>query len=805
VGSPRLCGRFLTVVARSPIGTANIADPSHRAFIGDRFAQLFVQYLEFWNQMPLSHLPTIQGSSTSISELEEISKILRAACREALAMQPPLPEKISSVFTAASTGRSPDDSLSFGLEELNSMAASIRHELYIAFMVLHITGHADVDMCEDVWLWALRSVCTRRGHPVMQLGAATLTRLAYSAAISVAEDSTGADAPYVQIPSSVVSLLQNASVWGYLLEGLARDRAIKSSSEGGNGGAAQWSSGVDRILRVADYVQQGFPRWLSSIGYQNRSLSLFAFKTQHAGLVMSLLLSIPEDAFNAEFVGAILEQSKTIPSTNEDEDAGNNTLRAELFGGICRIVQSGLESLGPEHRDRLEKISAVLISYLSEQVQSISFAYCKDWADAVIFGFSACPVRLSERDLQSDVSISDFLFQKFGSILAELSVMASQQAEAASADSTSDEGFARHAKYILLFKALLSADLSYASTVHSTDVGLLRGPSASRAMEMDGAPSKLMSYRQHYTPSCDVAATAFRLRHAGAEATDANTSSSVALRTVDALLLSGSAFVSPYRAVRVEMAGVLDLLADAHLDRPTEDIHRLVSRLEDTIKQSGGLLASDEVSAATIAGVEGSKKSSPAHWATELAAYWLENAANRIVFRHSSIYAPLVQVVAIGSASADIELAGICNRTLVTVVGFAYRDCCSANDNAAKWNADTMRGKSSVRVDSGQQPDTLAHVLVRLGVLISTKQSWRIKQICFFAVGIALMNNWSCMDLSERKVIRDIFNAGLLDPKPEIQAFACVGMTVYLRTKSLSEFASLAAAYQKNNDIFAAR
>lgn len=801
VATPRLCGRFLTIVARSPIGTANIADPSHRETIGDKFAQLFVQYLDFWNQMPLSQLPTQQGQTTSPSELEEISKILRSASREALQMQPGLPEKLVAVFAATATNDVSGDNAGFGLNELSGIAASIRHELYIAFIILHITGHTDVDMNEDAWMWALQSVCTRRGHPVMQLGAATLTRLAYSAAISVAEQSAGTGAPFLQMPKSIVSLLQNTSLWGFLLEGLARDRTVKSSAESGGGGSAQWSAGVDRMLRAADYIQQGFPRWISSIGYQHRSLSMFSFKTHHAGLFMCLLLSIPQVSLNADFVSAILDASKTIPSTNEDEAVGNNTLRAELFGGICRIVQSGYQSLGLEHRARLDGISNVLISYLSEQVQSISFAYCKDWADAVIFGFSASPVTLSAKEeSNAGTNVSDFLFQKFSSVLSELSSTASEQAEAASPDGASaDEGFARHAKYILLFKALVSADLSYASTVHSTDVGRLSSAKEQPTdMEVDGGAPKLMSYRQHHIPSCDVAATAFRLRHNGGVSGERNTSSSVAVRVVDLLLQSGSTFVSPYRAVRVEMADLLDLLTDAHLDRPTEDLHLLVTRLEDIIKQCGGVLGSEDGSSAITEGV---KKSSAAHWATELAASWLENASGRIVFRNSAFMSSLVQIVAVGSASADIELAKICQRTLILSVMFTYRDCC---DNAAKWNADSLRGSMSVRIAPGQ-PDALSTLLAGLGQLVSTKQSWRIKQNCLLCLCGGFFNNWACMDIAERKGIKDIFNAALFDPKPEIQAIARAGLVAYLMTKSLSELASLAAAYQKNNDIFAAR
>jgi hypothetical protein len=70
---------------------------------------------------------------------------------------------------------------------------------------------------------------------------------------------------------------------------------------------------------------------------------------------------------------------------------------------------------------------------------------------------------------------------------------------------------------------------------------------------------------------------------------------------------------------------------------------------------------------------------------------------------------------------------------------------------------------------------------------------------------IVMANAWSLLSTEARTLAKNIFAAGLDDPKPEVQNLAKMGLVSYLAMKPIEELTKIALQYTKNSDVFADR
>lgn len=151
-------------------------------------------------------------------------------------------------------------------------------------------------------------------------------------------------------------------------------------------------------------------------------------------------------------------------------------------------------------------------------------------------------------------------------------------------------------------------------------------------------------------------------------------------------------------------------------------------------------------------------------------------------YRISHLLVDLFTVLLDGCGHGEIEVAKQCHNTTIMV--------CSA---VQVFDRDALGPEDPITA--------LSHIIQRN----TNNPSWHIRETVQIVAGVLLVNNWMVLSTDERKSIRDVFNEGMLDSKPEVQNLARLGMTAYLVAKPIEELNTLANAYIKNCNAFAER
>jgi hypothetical protein len=108
------------------------------------------------------------------------------------------------------------------------------------------------------------------------------------------------------------------------------------------------------------------------------------------------------------------------------------------------------------------------------------------------------------------------------------------------------------------------------------------------------------------------------------------------------------------------------------------------------------------------------------------------------------------------------------------------------------------------RVNSSCTPD-LVRSLFGVVAEMAVHPSWHVRHASVVCAANIYAYNQSMLSVDEKKQVRDIFNGAFHDAHPDVQAQAQNGMVDYLVGKPLAEVEKLAAAYEKNCNIFADR
>ena len=487
--------RFLrAIVDATSVMTITINEVDKRELIVKKIADLFIKYVEKWQHNPLT-----DSDVTAILELfERITK--------------------------------PNEAV--------SAAVGLRAESFVSFIVLHLISHRDVSsrIPPEMWVWIVNNVVSNSGPP-QQINTTTFTKLCYLV-----------DTKVIPAPLNHVNLL-TPSMYKSLLQGVALSHPHDNSNEDGNV-AAQWSRGIGHVLRCANQMAGKIEPNLIRIR-SSSSICSNAFKRHH----MLLFSTLPKvlgyfqqavDGFESpllDFVTNMLQASKSLADTSEEEARSGNITRAELFGGFYRgLVNADTFTTDGTWRGKVESL---LISFLEENMEKISKDFALDWAEAVK---DAC-IYVSPAAAQQDGPVLHSKLHQyvFGGYQKTLK---SNDSMEISGEIVVEDGFAKYEKLLLLTKAYLWADIAVSMVVQR--------------------PSSVGYTLLHYTCS--------ECNH----------------------------LVSPYRSTRVETAAILGLFSEIYIASDANSsallessLHTIFTSLAGTVKSSDSA-AVDDITAKKI-------------------------------------------------------------------------------------------------------------------------------------------------------------------------------------------------------------
>lgn len=355
-----------------------------------------------------------------------------------------------------------------GVQDVPSTAAftrGIRSDTYAGYVALHLIGHNDIPMQPSMWQWALQTVISTRGQPLQYLGWAAAIKLSH---LSLKRDSAAQSASVIMATLfkdtlaasttaatvSVASSTPNASValsisvqqssvrngWVDFLQGVSVCHSHASSGEGN----AQWTRGIAEILHSAEYLRNVFPRKMFDAKSDNNEFSS-CVQAVNVGMfwsLFSLLQKAQPTLLSTAFLSQVMSASKELVFASPEEERCNNATRAELFGGLYRLV------LTAPAEPRLWELDSLLTDFVTEQLEKASHEFATDYAEAI---FMASVGLILPRDLK----LFDLVNKGLEWVLRppDGSVQ------------SGDDGFTRLDNKLLLAEALLLSD-NTTSVVH---------------------------------------------------------------------------------------------------------------------------------------------------------------------------------------------------------------------------------------------------------------------------------------------------------------------------------------------------
>ena len=581
----------------------------------------------------------------------------------------------SSPVTVNGNGESDSSVVSFGM----------RHATFASYLVLHMIGHDDVALPPGVWKWAVSAVMDAVGEPAQLIGLAAMGKIAYILSLKDTHRNVA------DLRQEVEQSLRHMD-WTRLLSGIARNH-YKSE---GNGD--EWSGAFNQILRGTMYLGLFLPRQRFSTTSDHNTFSRY-FKKEHAVIFASFANIMNGGKLNGDFMDIIFNAADEVPTTNEDEVKGLNALKAEIYSGFCRATfeasSCAVENLSSEEKTTLQMY---LKEKLSKSINSISLEFSKDWADALSFGLASTPIDASN-------PVSCYILKEL-----EKTMLKSER----SVDGSSEEGFSRQSKLLLLAISLLNTDICSCSIlgIDETFIGKALNDIFSR-------------------PDIEI--------------------------------------ISPYRTSRDYICEIIALLAESSSAKV--NMTQLLKKLSVQYFMDGKLDEQDENTKLKIKNAV-------------LSSQHIMDQFFRVTsgYRISHLIGELFPVLLDGCGHGEIDVAKACHNTAILVCSGVQ-----VFDRAALKQDDPITA--------------LSHTIKAN----TNNSSWHIRETVQIVAGVLLVNQWMVLSVEERKAIRDIFNQGMLDLKPEVQNLARVGMTAYIVSKPVEELNTLANAYIKNCNAFAER
>jgi len=227
-----------------------------------------------------------------------------------------------------------------------------RDRLVAAWFILQLIDEQDFlahDTMSQVWLTCFKLIEEEQGQPLQRVSLGLLGRLVTFATSGPLKCSDLSALQAMTVNEKFLRAFGNALVFDH-----------KEDHSVGGGHSAQWSSGVEEIIRdaTANVAQRTlFPN--SRTGLKSRT-----FKLNHSQLIEGILLAVGHDSAKATS-NLLLEFGKELAGAPPSEDQRNQQVTAaEIFGGVARalIRYSNTE----EERNKIWK--TVLLPFLDEAI-----------------------------------------------------------------------------------------------------------------------------------------------------------------------------------------------------------------------------------------------------------------------------------------------------------------------------------------------------------------------------------------------------------------------------------------------------
>jgi len=259
-----------------------------------------------------------------------------------------------------------------------------RDRLIASWFLLQFVDEKDLmttnpQLVSKVWTTCFKLIEEDVGQPIQRVSLGLLGRLVSLALVDMSQpDNVGTRQPDL---GTLRDFFTSELAIKALGNALVYDHREDTSVGGGHG--AQWSSGVQEIIRDATSnlaTRTLFP-------FQRVSVKTSIYKLQHSQLLCSALLAIGQE--NAKVaVGYLLAQAKELVASPPSEDQRNQQCTAaEIFGGVCRAML--LYSATPEDREIIW--DTMLLPFLEEAVQKTPTYIMGAYFDACRWGIHHFP------------------------------------------------------------------------------------------------------------------------------------------------------------------------------------------------------------------------------------------------------------------------------------------------------------------------------------------------------------------------------------------------------------------------------
>jgi hypothetical protein len=383
-----LTNLYLEVVSKFPVVISGIVEKDKQELLVGRITNSFIKYIEIWNHIPISNDQANTSYNNALSNVGFLSE--------------------------------------FNVSVINSSSYGLRHDTFCSFMLLHLIGHNDIKVTSGIWAWSLHNLLNSHG-PTQMLGLIAFFKLSY---ISNKDGIDPSISDHIKSFLSI-NIEGNTSVVKQFLSGISSCQPKNENS--------QWSKGIDHILHNGSYIKMLLPRSVSD-GVRVCSIK---FSSENAAIFMCLptILNASSDEELIIIVNNLLNASKLLEFTNEEEDRANNTTRSELFSGLYRTLINNSTT----KTSTTSIIETILVDYFSEYIEKVSKDFCTDWSESIIFATSCNNNTMSDKLV---VSVLD----NFRKALTKCQ-------ELVSTKSTDDEGFSKYDKFLQITKTLLRSDI----------------------------------------------------------------------------------------------------------------------------------------------------------------------------------------------------------------------------------------------------------------------------------------------------------------------------------------------------------
>lgn len=262
-----------------------------------------------------------------------------------------------------------------------------RDRLVAAWFILQFVDEQDLlignnTVVAQLWSTCFKLIEEEQGQPLQRVALGLLGRLVSLALVdmSQSEHSSGKG----QNPPDVSALRSTFSQETFLTafaNALVFDHKVDSSVGGGH--SAQWSSGVQEIIK--DSTLNVAKRTL--FPFSRSGLNSHTFKLNHAQLIEGILLATGHDSAKMASL-FLLEQAKVLVASPPSEDQMNQMCSsAEIFSGVAR----GVLQYSNSEDERNELWKAMLLPFLDFAIVNMPSDFLAAFLDALRYSIYHFP------------------------------------------------------------------------------------------------------------------------------------------------------------------------------------------------------------------------------------------------------------------------------------------------------------------------------------------------------------------------------------------------------------------------------